>query len=83
LEDYLWRLKLFFRWFQNKKIREINGQKIKPEDVVRGYEEEFARRVCSLAVVSDGSQCPNPSQLCHVSEADHLITLKTHNSQAW
>lgn len=23
--DYLWRLKLFFRWLHNKKIKEING----------------------------------------------------------
>lgn len=97
--DYLWRpLKLFFRLFHNKKIiREINGQEVKPEDVVRAYEEELGRRVCSLAVVSDGfplpsgatvmvvsggvlSQCPNLSQLCDVSKADHLITLLTPKS---
>jgi integrase/recombinase XerD len=32
--DYLWRLKLFFRWLYNKKIKEINGPEgeIKPED---------------------------------------------------
>jgi glycosyltransferase involved in cell wall biosynthesis len=30
--DYLWRLKLFFRWLHNKKIREMNGQEAEPED---------------------------------------------------
>jgi integrase/recombinase XerD len=30
--DYLWRLKLFFRWLHNKKIREINQEEVKPED---------------------------------------------------
>jgi integrase/recombinase XerD len=31
--DYLWRLKLFFRWLHNKKIKEINGEvEVKPED---------------------------------------------------
>jgi integrase/recombinase XerD len=32
--DYLWRLKLFFRWLHNKKVKEINGAdgEIKPED---------------------------------------------------
>ena len=30
--DYLWRLKLFFRWLHNKKIIEINGEEVKPED---------------------------------------------------
>jgi uncharacterized protein YqeY len=30
--DYLWRLKLCFRWLHNKKIREINGQEAKSED---------------------------------------------------
>ena len=48
--DYLWRLKLFFRWFQNKKIREINGQKVKADDVVRACEIELGRCVYSLSV---------------------------------
>jgi integrase/recombinase XerD len=32
--DYLWRLKLFFRWLHNKKVKEIDGeeQEVKPED---------------------------------------------------
>jgi hypothetical protein len=31
--DYLWRLKLFFRWLHNKKIKEINGEgEAKAED---------------------------------------------------
>jgi len=31
--EYLWRLKLFFRWLHNKKITEIIGQEeAKPED---------------------------------------------------
>src|SRR5919108_218580 len=30
--DYLWRLKLFFRWLHNKKIKEINGEEVEPED---------------------------------------------------
>jgi integrase/recombinase XerD len=30
--DYLWRLKLFFRWLHNKKIKEINQEEVKPED---------------------------------------------------
>jgi integrase/recombinase XerD len=31
--DYLWRLKLFFRWLHNKKIiEEANGEELKPED---------------------------------------------------
>lgn len=30
--DYLWRLKLFFRWLHNRKVTEINGEKVKPED---------------------------------------------------
>lgn len=33
--DYLWRLKLFFRWLHNKKVKEINGEQgggVKPED---------------------------------------------------
>ena len=31
--DYLWRLKLFFRWLHNKKIKEIKGEvEVKPED---------------------------------------------------
>jgi integrase/recombinase XerD len=30
--DYLWRLKLFFRWLHNKKIKEINREEVKPED---------------------------------------------------
>lgn len=32
--DYLWRLKLFFRWLHNKKVKEISGAEgeIKPED---------------------------------------------------
>jgi integrase/recombinase XerD len=30
--DYLWRLKLCFRWLHNKKIREINRQEAKSED---------------------------------------------------
>jgi integrase/recombinase XerD len=30
--DYLWRLKSFFRWLHNKKIREINVQEVKQED---------------------------------------------------
>jgi integrase/recombinase XerD len=25
--DYLWRLKLFFRWLHNRNVREINGEK--------------------------------------------------------
>jgi hypothetical protein len=25
-------LKLFFRWLHNKKIKEINGEEVKPED---------------------------------------------------
>jgi predicted HTH transcriptional regulator len=36
VENYLERLslalKLFFRWLHNKKIREIDGQEVKPED---------------------------------------------------
>jgi hypothetical protein len=27
--DYLWRLKLFFRWLHNEKIKEINGESLK------------------------------------------------------
>jgi integrase/recombinase XerD len=32
--DYLWRLKLFFRWLHNKKVKGINGApgEIRPED---------------------------------------------------
>ena len=30
--DYHWRLKLFFRWLHNKKIKEIDGEEVKPED---------------------------------------------------
>jgi integrase/recombinase XerD len=30
--DYLWRLKLFFGWLHNKKIKEINQEEVKPED---------------------------------------------------
>jgi integrase/recombinase XerD len=30
--DYLWRLKLFFRWLHNKKIKEITGEEVMPED---------------------------------------------------
>ncbi|MFL6523704.1 MAG: hypothetical protein ACJ71B_09525, partial [Nitrososphaera sp.] len=30
--DYLWRLNLFFRWLHNKKIKQINGEEVKPED---------------------------------------------------
>jgi integrase/recombinase XerD len=30
--DYLWRLKLFFRWLHNRKVREINEEEVKPED---------------------------------------------------
>jgi len=30
--DYLWRLKLFFRWLHNKKVKEIKGEEVKPED---------------------------------------------------
>ena len=34
--DYLWRLKLFFRWLHNKKIKEIDEEEeeeeVKPED---------------------------------------------------
>ena len=54
--DYLWRIKLFFRWFQNKKVREINGQKVKADDVVRACERELGRCVYSLSVISDGYQ---------------------------
>ena len=67
--DYLWRpLKLFFRLFHNKKIiREINGQEVKPEDVVRAYEEGLGRRVYSLAVVSDGFPLPSNAPVMVVS----------------
>jgi integrase/recombinase XerD len=32
--DYLWRLKLFYRWLHNKKVKEIDGSEgeVKPED---------------------------------------------------
>jgi site-specific recombinase XerC len=30
--DYLWCLKLFFRWLHNRKVREIDGEEVKPED---------------------------------------------------
>jgi hypothetical protein len=30
--DYLWRLKLFFGWLHNKKVKEINQEEVKPED---------------------------------------------------
>src|SRR5215207_2931491 len=30
--DYLWRLKLFFRWLHNKKIIQINREEVKSED---------------------------------------------------
>jgi integrase/recombinase XerD len=32
--DYLWRIKLFFRWLPNKKIKEIDEEveEVKPED---------------------------------------------------
>ncbi|MDQ3851589.1 MAG: hypothetical protein M3299_02015 [Thermoproteota archaeon] len=30
--DYLWSLKLFLRWLHHKKILNINGREVKPED---------------------------------------------------
>jgi hypothetical protein len=65
--DYLWRLNLFFIWIQNKKIREINGQKVKADDVVRAREKELGRRVYSLSVVSDGCRLPSNELLMKVS----------------
>ena len=33
--DYLWRLKLFFRWLHNKKLKQVDekeGEEVKPDD---------------------------------------------------
>jgi hypothetical protein len=59
--DYLWYLKLFFGWFHDKKIREINVQEVKPEALSKPYEEVLCRPVCSLAIVS--SVVPLPSNV--------------------
>jgi hypothetical protein len=73
--DYLWRLKLFFRWFQNKKIREISGQKVKADDLVRACEKELGRRVYRLSVVSDGFHLPSNEPLMIVSRGVLLQCL--------
>lgn len=83
--DYLWLLKILFRWLHNNKIRENHWTRIKAEYVIRAYYVELGSRVCGLAIVTEGFPLPSNVpvivysvwKVCTVTVSEYSLDMRS------